>query len=1008
MSGRLETVARIACHPAAGRRLVWSPSGRRIAYQCKDRTICAIDALTGSRPRRTEAFSAPRKLAWSPDEKLFATFGVDGLLTILDGQSFAHVATHACSAFEWLEDHSYVVALRDGYYMMNGPDAMSAPLPKIQPGASDIWRLTDDRYAFFFDTRVEFWDYAAGDFHRAADAKRIATARNAAPGAKVLACAYDETRSELFVSTSDDPAIIQVYNAATGTRTSEMQGHIAPIRKLAFIAHLNLLCSLCEKGEVRLWNTRVLAKTDFFTVDPDFALSEDGAMGAALQAGGTEIIVMRLNARAAAKAPKAADEVRYCAARIVLLGDSGVGKTALGWRLAHDEFRSFPSTHGRQFWFAPQLAQTLADGCECEVVIWDLAGQPDYRITHTLYLDNLDVALLLFDATEREDPLKGVKYWLGHLTKAEPRPDLLLSASRIDRGMSAILDTEVTALAASYDLDAGRVVRTSATTGDGVEILREKLKALIDWEQKPRTVTSRRFKALKDHLLKEKSALSEGATITLVRPEDMMANAMPEGAGPVSDNERQAVMRHLESHGFLSLVRDVHDVEWVLSEPELLDNLASSIVLEARKNPEGLGALDEAELLDGQYPLQELSRLDTHDSRILIEAATNRFVRSTVCFRASNGNRTFLVFPSMINQTSAKLDDARFEDGDAFLISGAVERIHPSLVVLLGYTNLLARKTLARNAATYSLSGGEQECGFRIEWRGPTLQLELFFSPDTSATDRQLFGLMVEKIVRRHDVELRAFPRIVCSKCQRLQPKAVIAELVETGAEESFCGGCGAPFRLFEKPSPAIDTKASGQTVLAEHRVAYEQMIGRLLALRVSRGETRPPSCFISYAREEGAGDDWVRRLAQDLRNADVDVRFDRWHSPPGNRVEEFTQLIRSVNKVVVVCSPELCRKYDDGNADYVIQKEIDMTSLRASRPNQYGRCSVIPLVRASIPGKPALPAYLETLAWLDFQNDEHYFVRLFELLWSVHGLPHDHPLLAECCAALAPSAWRA
>ena len=30
--------------------------------------------------------------------------------------------------------------------------------------------------------------------------------------------------------------------------------------------------------------------------------------------------------------------------------DSGVGKTGLGWRLAHGEFKEHPSTHGQQFW----------------------------------------------------------------------------------------------------------------------------------------------------------------------------------------------------------------------------------------------------------------------------------------------------------------------------------------------------------------------------------------------------------------------------------------------------------------------------------------------------------------------------------------------------------------------------------------------------------------------------------------------------------------------------------
>ena len=86
--------------------------------------------------------------------------------------------------------------------------------------------------------------------------------------------------------------------------------------------------------------------------------------------------------------------VTYTSAKIVLVGDSGVGKTGLGWRLAHGEFREHASTHGQQFWLLDQLSQTRSDGAQCEAVVWDLAGQPDYRLTHALFLDDADLTLV--------------------------------------------------------------------------------------------------------------------------------------------------------------------------------------------------------------------------------------------------------------------------------------------------------------------------------------------------------------------------------------------------------------------------------------------------------------------------------------------------------------------------------------------------------------------------------------------------------------------------------------
>jgi WD40 repeat protein len=40
--------------------------------------------------------------------------------------------------------------------------------------------------------------------------------------------------------------------------------------------------------------------------------------------------------------------ISYTSAKVVLVGDSGVGKTGLGWRLAHGEFKEHASTHGQR------------------------------------------------------------------------------------------------------------------------------------------------------------------------------------------------------------------------------------------------------------------------------------------------------------------------------------------------------------------------------------------------------------------------------------------------------------------------------------------------------------------------------------------------------------------------------------------------------------------------------------------------------------------------------------
>ena len=99
----------------------------------------------------------------------------------------------------------------------------------------------------------------------------------------------------------------------------------------------------------------------------------------------------------------------------MLVGESGVGKTGLGWRLAHGEFKEQPRPTASSSGCSTSYCTARRDGAQCEAVLWDLAGQPDYRLIHALFLDDADLALVLFDPTDNDDPLHGVEFWLKQL-----------------------------------------------------------------------------------------------------------------------------------------------------------------------------------------------------------------------------------------------------------------------------------------------------------------------------------------------------------------------------------------------------------------------------------------------------------------------------------------------------------------------------------------------------------------------------------------------------------------
>jgi small GTP-binding protein len=164
--------------------------------------------------------------------------------------------------------------------------------------------------------------------------------------------------------------------------------------------------------------------------------------------------------------------LRHKTAKIVLLGDPGVGKTGLGWRLAKGEFKEHASTHGQQFWIIDDLRMRLEDGTQCEAVLWDFAGQPDYRLVHALFLDNADLAILLFDPTDASDPLRGVDYWLKALShRFGGSCRCILVGARIDRGDATLTKDELDAFCHDQGI-AGGYVSTSALTGLGLDDLR--------------------------------------------------------------------------------------------------------------------------------------------------------------------------------------------------------------------------------------------------------------------------------------------------------------------------------------------------------------------------------------------------------------------------------------------------------------------------------------------------------------------------------------------------------
>jgi GTPase SAR1 family protein len=841
--------------------------------------------------------------------------------------------------------------------------------------------------------------------------------------------AFDPTGATLASGGFDDT--VKLWEAKSGKLLRLLEGHTGIVVAVAWSRGGNLLASQSWDGTVRLWrcdswepvavipgvvSNRYLpySALAFHPTEPLLATGGSPA-GAAEDDRGKLIRLWQLDldtllGKVPGRAAKPARAVHHTTARIVLVGDSGVGKTGLGWRLTHGKFKKHASTHGQQFWVCNDLGTRRADRTECEAVLWDLAGQPDYRLIHALFLDEADLALVLFDPTDAADPLHGVEFWLRQLkvgqTFSVPVENdgrlkvcpTLLVAARCDRGDARLTDDELTAFCRARGI-AG-YIRTSARTGEGLDDLLARMKQLVAWDQKPATVTTTTFKRIKDYVLAWKESAEDRPV--LVSAEELRRRL--EATDPqwrFTNDEMRTAVGHLENYGYVKRLRTSRGERRVLLAPELLNNLAASFVLEARRNARGLGALEEKRLLEGGYDFPELAGLPAEVRTILLDAATLLFLEHHICFRESDplNGQSFLIFPELINLKRPLDEEKPVEEATAYTVSGAVENVFASLVVLFGYTQTFTRTQQWQDNARYEVSDGAV-CGFRQETaRDGELSLTLCFSNGARRPVRTLFQGLFEGFLARRNLTVLPYEPVVCVKCGRTLARAVVRQRLKEVWTFAFCSHCGKRLALAKEEPIQLNRVQQAEVETTQKRTRFEKAIFSLKAY-VTEQKIKVPECFISYAWGVPKHERWVEKsLATDLQNAGIAVVLDRWESAKiGTRVSRFVARIGEADHVIVVGTPLYREKYESRapmGAAFVVGAEGDLIGDRIIRQR-----SVPPVLLAGTE-ESSFPNLLHGCVYADFRRVEDYFLVAFNLILSIYDLRPNHPAVADLVESL-------
>jgi small GTP-binding protein len=815
---------------------------------------------------------------------------------------------------------------------------------------------------------------------------------------------------------------IRIWTAA-GTLLKVLEGHTNTVSCLSFSFDGRALASVSYDDTVRLWRCDtweiVAMLSALHAGDSNWqkvAFHPSLPILATLDKKDRVVHLWELDLEALLAAPPAISSLHHVTAKVVLVGNSGVGKTGLGWRLSHHEFKEHASTHGQQFWLMDELRTRRVDGTECEAVLWDLAGQQDYRLIHGLFLDDAELALVLFDAADREEPLAGVEFWLKTLAnRRQPPCPVILVGARLDRGAPNLTEEEIAAYCSAHAIDGGHVL-TSAMTAEGVEELLARMKSWIPWHEMPATVTTSTFRRIKEYVLSLKE--SPGKTVLRDRSALRADLRAIDRDWQFSDDEMMTALGHLAKYGYVRVLRTASGAETILLQPELLNNLAASFVLEARRNPKGLGALDEDGMRSGGYQFPELASLAQEERDVLLDATMLLFVEHNLCFREGHGRTTFLIFPELINRKRPQLgaDEDMVEDV-SYSVEGAVENVYAALVVLLGYTSVFTRTDQWQNQAQYELGQGDV-CGFRqIAERGGELELVLYYGPKTGQPTRLLFQGLFEKFLTSRRVSVTRYPPLTCPKCAYRQERAEVVRRTVERLGFLFCSNCGKKIRL-AKTGEAVGALPDERQVVelqqatAFARTRFEAALLQLRSFIATQGQpAAPPSCFVSYAWGSPEQESWVeRQLATDLRNAGVEVILDRWDNAAfGGSIPRFISRIQGSQTVLVVGSPRYREKYENRRpeagrpeAGFVVAAEIDLIDQRMIG-SEAAKSSVLPIL---IEGDEAasLPPLLQARVWGDFRRPETYFGSLFDLILTLFKIPFGHQAVADLRQTLRPA----
>src|ERR1041385_3191792 len=333
-------------HEKAIARIAWSPDGSYLASPSYDRTIRIWATRSGGCVRSLEQDVYPLVATWSPDgQRLASSNGRDiKLWETATGKIFHPLEGHTSTvrSIMWSPDGQILASAACDNTIRLWDSASGKHLRTLLGHTSYVnsvaWSPDSRRLVSTSDDNtVRVWDVDNSnnnDFQLLEGQNNVGFAVAWSPDGQHIASACGDYG-------------VYIWESDHGKAVGVLEGHSGLVHSVAFSENSRWLVSKSDDDTVRLWRSNpwtcvaVLDEPNSKGIFGSASFHPHLPMLATLGEGDTIIRIWELDE--ALLFGQASDSIHYTTAKLVLVGDSGVGKTGLGWRLAHNEFKEHAS-----------------------------------------------------------------------------------------------------------------------------------------------------------------------------------------------------------------------------------------------------------------------------------------------------------------------------------------------------------------------------------------------------------------------------------------------------------------------------------------------------------------------------------------------------------------------------------------------------------------------------------------------------------------------------------------